>query len=470
MRIEKRIPTIIGLLLLILGVGVGVILVGQQQIFRLAASPEITPKDVRVANITDTGFSVSWITERETVAFLTYGNSLALGKTVKDDRDVGGNQTARLVHHATLTGLAPNTRYFFKINSDKETFDLKGKAWEQTTAQQLSPRTSDLISGSVKTSTSSPATDIVVYVNLSSASPLSTIANSEGRFSLSLSQARTTDLKSFATYDKNTTVFSVFVQTGKSEVSSAQVLITNARPIPPLVIGQSHDFRKATIPQDSTSPKSTLQLPAGGPIASPSASSTPQPAGSSFNLTPLTSPTPATTSAKLTIDNLSEKEKISTAKPEFRGQGPANTTLTIVVESTAPQTDKVKTDTNGGWKWSPKTSLASGNHKITVSYNDQQGKIQNLVRNFTILASSGGLPAFTSTPSGQIATPSASPTASPKITASPKPATSSARVSLPSTASGIPVSGDLTFTFTIFILGIVTLFGGIVLLKVNPKS
>jgi uncharacterized protein YneF (UPF0154 family) len=53
MNNRKKIPTIIGVLVLVFGLAGGVVLVNKDTIFKLGASPESTPKDVRISNVTD---------------------------------------------------------------------------------------------------------------------------------------------------------------------------------------------------------------------------------------------------------------------------------------------------------------------------------------------------------------------------------------------------------------------------------
>ncbi len=459
---EARIPTIIGFFLLVVGLAVGVLLVQRQQVFRLAASPELTPKEVRVTNITDTGFSVSWLTDKQTVGFVAFGTSVSLGQTGSDDQDAGATPTPRLVHHVTISGLIPRTRYLFKIGSGSNTFDNNGKPWEQTTGGALPPRAADVISGTVQTSTgTTPDGRALVYVTLPTASPLSTVTDESGHFSLTLSATRTSDLSFFATYDGQT-AFAVFVQAGNGQNSSAQVTVGNARPMPPLIMGQTHDFRAPgapTTPADFTSPRSTLEFPIPTPTATPSSSSG-QTGG--FPLETLSSPSPTTYA--LTIENPEQGEQIATGKPEFRGTGTPGAKLTVTVESSLISAT-VTVGPDGTWEWTPPNPLPTGEHTITITTAGQQP--QAVAHRFTVLAASNALPAFTSTPSGEIATPTPSPTASPSAT--PK-ATGAARVSLPSTQSGVPVAGDLTITFSLFILGIVSVFGGIVLFRINSKQ
>lgn len=443
MKLERKIPTILGVILLVISLAAGVFLVNQRQIFRLGAAPGEEPENVRITNITDAGFSVSWTTDKTTVGFVSYGEGNT-NSTAQEDQD---KQAQKTVHHVTLSGLKESKTYSFKIGSGKQTFDQNGKPWTQKTAPALPARTAELVSGTVKNEANLPAKGAVVYITLQTTPPLSVVTDSGGQYSLSLAQLRTSDLSSFVKYD-GSSVLSIFVQGENSKVSSAQVTVNNAKPIPAITLGQTHDFRKQTAPGSGGAPQATLELPQTP--ATPE-----QETGTGgFNIQPLSSP--VATSGKLTIDYPKEGETISSGKPEFRGTGLAGATLNITLISPA-LIAKITIPSDGVWKWTP-TKTISGKSTITVSSPDAQGKTQSVTRNFTV-STSIGAPSFTATGS---ATPSASPSAKP--TATPK-ATGSPRVSLPSTEGGVPVSGDLTFTFALFILGLVSTFGGVLLFR-----
>src|SRR5260221_13594636 len=93
---KKNIPTILGLLVLFAGLIGGVFLVRSSNTnsFLPRASPQTTPKNLKIRNITDTSFTVSWITDSNTVGFVRYGtNATALSTTINDDRDQSSGST-----------------------------------------------------------------------------------------------------------------------------------------------------------------------------------------------------------------------------------------------------------------------------------------------------------------------------------------------------------------------------------------
>lgn len=440
---EKKIPTIIGLLVLIAGIAVGVFLVQNRQIFRLAASPEETPRDVRITNITDNSFSISWITDKKTVGFLTFGRATSLGQTAVDNQD-DTSPTPRLTHEVTVSGLSPKTSYFFKVGSGSQTFGQDDQPWQVTTGSRLTglaPQT-DIISGKVETATGAGVVGALVYLTIQGVTPISTLTTDLGNWSVALSLARSDDLSGFASYDDQTP-FSVFVQAGGGQIATAQALISVARPLPLIILGQTHDFRNLGEKlSPGTSPKSELEVV---PEASPGGEASPS---SGFTFEELEA---ASQTAPVTIRNPQEGETITTTKPEFLGTGPTGSKITIVVESPGTQTGVATVGSDGTWSWTPPSNLEPGEHLLTVSWVDQTGKKQTKSVTFVVAAAGEEVPAFTATPSGQAATPSPTP----KPTATP-----AARVSLPSTEEGVPVAGNLTATAALFIMGLALVFLG----------
>ena len=117
---QIKIPTLVGLLVLLVGVAAGVYFVQQSSSWLLRASPESKPKQVKLTNITDNSFVVSWITDEATTGFLRYSINNSFDQLAEDDRDQLSNKVTNFKsHHVTVKGLAPTTDYFFKIGSGK---------------------------------------------------------------------------------------------------------------------------------------------------------------------------------------------------------------------------------------------------------------------------------------------------------------------------------------------------------------
>lgn len=420
---KAKIPTIVAVIILISAVAAGVFLVQNQQIFRIGASPEIAPQDVRVTNIDNAGFSVSWTTDKKT------SGSLLVGDKTNDitNPSPAVDTTAVNTHLVNVSNLKADTTYYFKIVSDGTNYDNSGIPWQtQTKVAANIPNSSFIVSGNVLTPTSQPAGDAIVYITGAAAEPISAKTTTSGSFVLTVENA------------SKDQVLQLFVQGGVQGISSAQFLAGSGDPLPAIVLGQTYDFRSQNQSQDSGVPQANINLPTE---ATPS---------SKFDVQSGTpSAAPKTT---VTLESVDEKEIVNTTTPEFFGEGPAGTTITIVVNSEQEITSTTKISGNGQWSWTPPEGLAPGQHTITLSWKDANGILRTLTRTFTVSASEG--PAFEATPSAspliKLPTASATPSATP-------------RISLPSTSSGVPVSGVGAPTVIGILIGIILIVGSVVI-------
>ncbi len=471
---SKRIPTILGLIVLIAGLGGGLYLVGKATIMPRASAEE-TPKEIKITNIMENSFTVSWVTEISTTGFLRYGQVADnLDQTSGDDRDQLSGEVGQFVtHHVTIRNLKPETNYFFKLGSGTKRvlYDNSGQPYTIKTPAVLStPPPADTVYGTIMATESAPAEGVIVYLTLPGGSPLSAVAKSSGNWAVSLSTSRTSDLSTYVAYDRQATTLELFVQGGNNRTATAITVTANDAPVPPITLGKTHDFR-SDIPISQDQEATPGALPPGADLqstnlpeaqeASAGAAPAPEASGSGgFAAGSLPGGKLAADSTyKLEILNPEkEGEEVATTKPEIFGNSPKDITLTIVVESPTKYTDEIEVGTDGKWDWTPPAGLAPGTHTVTVSYTDSNGLLQTVKRSFVVAAAGGtSLPAFESTPSGKTATTSAS--------ASPSAAP---RVSMPSTQSGVPTAGVLTPTLVLFILGAGLLSVGIFWqLKIN---
>jgi hypothetical protein len=435
-------PTALGLLILFLAIGFGIYWAKTKTATTPTTSTTGAPKQVKITNVSDTGFSVSWVSDQAASGKVKLGTETsALKDQVNDDRDQLSGETGSFeVHHLTAKNLKANTKYYFKIESGGKAFDNQGKPFEVTTGPTLgNPPTADPIYGTVLSGTHTPAEGVIVYINLANAAPLSALVKSGGNWALSLSTARTTDLKTYLAYDTQASIVNLLAQGGKQGTAPAITLTANDSPVPDIVLGQSHDFRAQNLP----SPTPTLT--ANG--ATPSG----QTSTSGFSLDPLIAQTDTATpsSGAVTLENPSvDGEVINATQPAFIGSGPPGTVLAITINSPLTYTGTATVTSTGDWEFVPPQGLAAGSHEITIAYLDTEGIEQTLTRTFVIAAAGETeVPAITATPSGSTST-------------------DSGRTSMPSTSSGVPKpgAGDLSLIIIVIALGL--LIGGLHLKKV----
>ena len=78
--------------------------------YRLSASISTAPKNVRIANITDSSFTVTWTTDDVSVGFLKYGETKNLGKTALDKIT-----DSSYTHYVDIENLKQQSNFYFNI-------------------------------------------------------------------------------------------------------------------------------------------------------------------------------------------------------------------------------------------------------------------------------------------------------------------------------------------------------------------
>jgi hypothetical protein len=436
----KQVLTIIGICILLASVGLGAYFAYTKGLLFSNPDPTIQPKKIKVSNINHDRWSVSWITDEPTNGSLIFGTSAKLDQLQIDDSDqLSGQQIPRKIHHITVTNLDPQLMYYFKIRSgEKNTiFDDNGKPFSVTTAPVLgSQPAADLING-VVISNNKPATDAIVYVTLPQSKLLSTQVKKDGTWLLNLALARSNDLNAYATYNRESTTYEVFIQ-GDDSTSKLSLSTMNDSPVPDVVLGENYDFVQQ------------LAVASPTPMPTPQSSSSAQLA-SQLPIEPMDEASPSSRIPEqllvtpVDITNPFEQyEELSTQQPEFQGVGPSGTVLTLTVSGPDTINTTTTVDSSGRWSYTPTRKLQAGKvYVLGISFVDDGGEEINLERSFKIAATAGTggtTPAYT-------ATTSASPIATARATVAP-------RRSMPSTASGTPVSGFDLPTLTLVLLGL----------------
>lgn len=431
MKKTKKFPTIIGFVVLVLGLAAGVFLVQTKQLFKIGASPDITPGNVLISNITDTSFTVTWVTSKETAGFIKLGNSATLDKTLTDSID-----NPSYTHFITAKDLSPATTYFFKINSDGEDFDSNGTPWQAKTGPTLAGSGGEAInaSGSVLDVTSADVAKTLVFLKVGGGDMLSGFTSDKGTWVIPIANVRTADLSNYIAIDPTQTLIEISVNAGPSGIASAQVYPQSVTGVPPMVLGETYDFRSLGAASSDTLPQASLTAPEEATRES------------GFNVDTQGS-LPA--AKKVTLDSIENNETVNTVSPEFFGKAPAGTAITITVESEDPMTDQIKAASDGTWNWEPPEDLAPGEHTVTLKWKDTTGIWQTITRTFIVSASEG--PAFVATPSATLkATMTAAPTATKTPIATKTPTIKPSPTEVPD----IPDSGVLTPTLVLSIMGV----------------
>src|SRR3989338_9103301 len=242
MRKPFKIPTVLALpLIFVVFIG-ALYFINYFRDYSVQVPEGVTPQDVRITNITENSFTVSWLTNTKTSDFLVWGKANQL-------ENVTGNnpQSFEMIHYITITNLHPETAYSFKIISGGIEFDNAGNLWLTKTAPvQPPPKHSQIISGLVTTESGLPVAKALVLVTGDHLSPLATTTSESGNWFVPLSISRTENLLSYFTVSEQPEL-TIFVHAGLEGIASANVDADNINPIPPIVIGKAQDFRDKSI-------------------------------------------------------------------------------------------------------------------------------------------------------------------------------------------------------------------------------
>ena len=172
-RKEKRIPTIIALLLIFFGIGSALYLDGTIQTLTTKASLIPAPSDVHFTNISDNSITVSYLTNEKTIgAVKVNGPNKKL--TLIDDQDIPAGVNPRYTHVFTIRDLNPESIYSITIESGNICQTKKCPEFIQRTGVKLTS-VLDLppVSGQVIDSENTPVEGALIYLIAGRAAPIS---------------------------------------------------------------------------------------------------------------------------------------------------------------------------------------------------------------------------------------------------------------------------------------------------------
>jgi hypothetical protein len=443
MKKEKRIPTILGLILLLGSVVGGVILTNRNGDSRSKASGDCKPINPQITNITDTSFSVSFTTQDNCLSELAMDNM-----TVRDIKfiNTGKTETAGKLHYFEVNNLKEITEYQFSLVSNGTKYTHPNYKTKTAKKPANTIPTSNLAWGRVYTSDLKPAADTIVYLNINGASPLSAVVTSKGYWNISLANSFNIQKDGWFSPPANQNE-DLMVMASDGQVTQISNNTSRNNPVPDIILGQN---------KFSDQPVTEYGSEGEGYIDSV--------------------PT-VTVERELSVTNPKENEAVFTSRPDIFGMGPIGKTVHIqLVSKTVIQGD---TDTlkDGSWHWSPSVDLAPGEVTLMVSAQKvNSDEFSSITRKFNVVgqgnvglaftaSGSGNMPTNTPTPTlVPTYTPTNAPTVAPTVvptlvpTVKPTKAATIAPTKKPtktSTTSAMPVTGTATPTFILVGLAIV---------------
>lgn len=245
---DKRLPTLLGILFIAIGIVVSSFLVNTQTSLISRANPSQTPKSIRITNVSDTSFTVTYATGEKYPGTISYGLTKTFQDTVLDDRDVQRKSVSSYtLHHITARNLTAQTTYYFVIVSGQTIFLNNGAPFEVTTAPVVITSPSSFTArGKVIHLNGAPPEEGIVFVKTEKSQTLSALTQPDGRYSIPLASLRTKDLLS-APSVSDEDVFSILINSD-SLLASATILAKHLDSIPTILLSKDYDFRNTTLP------------------------------------------------------------------------------------------------------------------------------------------------------------------------------------------------------------------------------
>lgn len=422
-----RIPTFLGILLVIAFVGAVIALFEWYSRKPSTASGSVVPVNITFTNISDTGFTVVWTTTLPATGVVTITPAKPTSSTFFDDRDTTGTMKRYSTHSVTVRSLAPATSYTFYILSNGKRYSQGGKPYAVTTASTITGSGTGLepAYGIINDVGGSPVAGAIVLVTLEQGQLLSTITSPSGSWLLSLRLARTASLTKYVDGSSRLTE-TIRVLWGNQETTAITDTLNDA-PVPTMVLGKTYDFRK----QQAAS------------------LTTPSVLGNTTTTKPLDAKT-------IGLVAPAQNSSLTTALPLIQGTGIPGKTVSIVVGITNPTSGTTTIGENGMWRYTPTKSLTAGKQSVTATTTDQRGKPVAFTHTFTILKSGTQVLGDATLSATLEPTPTATPSASPSATPTPTPQLE---------GDPVPQSGTSLPTIIILVIGLSLLTSGLVFLR-----
>ncbi len=406
-RKQKRIPTLLALLILFTGIGSAVYFDQSSKTLFSKAEESAIPLDVHFTNISQSSMTVSWLTSKATTGIIEVASLNQDKRTFLDDLDSDNVSRTHTTHYISLSNLTENTLYQIKIISGS---DCRNPAscpinQQKTSVKMDAGSVLPPAHGTIKSADGNAVERAIVYLIVGKSLPLSGRTDSFGNYVIPLNNLRSQDLLSRPEIADNDIVQINAFRT-PNEQTSAVIDVKSIRQnltIPDMNLGNSYNFIDLISKKDLLSKSNKLNI-----------------LGAQSPLIPTIS-APAN-SQQGGIDFIFPKHDEDTTpdnRPRIMGTAPPNSKLLIVINS-APQKGQITVGQNGSWTWRPPQNLPPGVHHVSIQGYDQNGNIINIIRSFIVLKS-GEQVLGESTPSASL-TPS--PTETPAVTPVISPTTS----------------------------------------------
>lgn len=232
-----KIPTLLGLSIIFIGIITGVFLTLREQTFTSKASPSISAQNITISNISDNEVTISWQTATPTPSFIAFGQASPDEITVLDDRDAHTPPQTHLMHYVTIKNLLPKTTYQYKIISGQIQSEVSNFTTAAPLSQQagLSPIIGSVLDGD------RPLVEGIVYLSIPEAIIQSALVKSSGNFLIPISKLRKIDLSDSFPLTEDTLI-KLTIISAKGQTNAIFTLKDVPQGLPSIKLGQDLDL------------------------------------------------------------------------------------------------------------------------------------------------------------------------------------------------------------------------------------
>lgn len=261
--INRKNISLASLFLILLGGIITITLVKIGNPFQIKAGPDQDPKNVKITNVSDSSFSVSYLTTAKVIGTVNYGTSENnLDSLALDQRDQISQKVGKYTSHLiSINNLEPNKEYYFSITSGDKKYLNGNKSYKAKTGPIISknPSLQAPVSGRVTLPNGSFPNEGLVFLKTNSSQNISALIKEDGTYLIPLNTIRNSTNEDYFEFKKETMIsLDLFAE---NLFTSVSVGLNDINPVPLITISESYDFTQNISPTPTISRKQTSGFP-----------------------------------------------------------------------------------------------------------------------------------------------------------------------------------------------------------------
>lgn len=373
----------------VVAVAIGVYLFVQYgSLPRFSIVPSFTEKKLKrieVVNVTPQQIGIFWQSEEKETGWIVYGDSPDnLSNRILDEYDTDAEKKKRLFHYTLLKGLEPDTAYYVKIVSGRQTIaDTDGKPFTLYTPPSdiYTSTSADPAYGKVTFENGNAAPQVYVLLHYKNSYPLLSRTKENGEWLIPLQISIDMEKNTGVPYGSRQDVrLEMLSEQGSSEVMTK---VEKLSPVTkPTALGKNYTF---------------LAQRSGRSTGSVLDASTRRDGDQEVDEVALLFPR--------------ESAVIPGTKPLIKGKGIPGMVVNVHIQADPEYTFRARVDEDGSWIVRVPSAMKPGTYLLTMQTVDEDGE-EVLIKRYFVIAKSGQTVLGEATGSGELS-PSKKPTPKP---------------------------------------------------------